>query len=83
MQPHSSRLSHSGLAETLAVARHDVRYAEQMRASHEFSRDVRLFRGHFRQIAWRLLEQNPDYAEPAFKDAVLARIAKLEPPQGS
>ena len=29
------------------------------------------------------LEQNPDYAEPAFKDAVLARIAKLEPPQAS
>ncbi len=26
------------------------------------------------------LDQNPDYSEPAFKDAFVARIAKLDPP---
>jgi tetratricopeptide (TPR) repeat protein len=26
------------------------------------------------------LEQNPDYSEPAFKDAFVERIAKLDPP---
>jgi len=28
------------------------------------------------------LDQNPDYSEPAFKEAFLARIAKLDPPVG-
>jgi hypothetical protein len=26
------------------------------------------------------LDENPDYSEPAFKDAFVARIAKLDPP---
>ena len=26
------------------------------------------------------LEQNPDYSEPAFKDAFVERVAKLDPP---
>jgi hypothetical protein len=26
------------------------------------------------------LDENPDYSEPALKDAFVARIAKLDPP---
>jgi tetratricopeptide (TPR) repeat protein len=49
---------------------------------HEARGDTREAADCYRRVI-AFLEQNPDYAEPAFKDALLARIAKLEPPQAS
>jgi hypothetical protein len=49
---------------------------------HEARGETRQAADCYRRVV-AFLEQNPDYAEPAFKDAVLARIAKLEPPQAS
>lgn len=49
---------------------------------HEARGETREAADCYRRVI-AFLEQNPDYAEPAFKDALLARIAKLEPPQAS
>ncbi len=49
---------------------------------HEARGETRQAADCYRRVV-AFLEQNPDYAEPAFKDALLARIAKLEPPQAS
>jgi tetratricopeptide (TPR) repeat protein len=47
---------------------------------HEARGETREAVACYRRVV-AFLEQNPDYAEPAFKDALLARIAMLEPPQ--
>lgn len=49
---------------------------------HEARAETREAADCYRKLV-AFLEQNPDYSEPAFKDAVLARIVKLDPPQAS
>jgi predicted TPR repeat methyltransferase len=86
----ASNLVRGGRLDEVEAAARDliVRYPDthdgwdRLGMVHEARAETREAADCYRQVV-AFLEQNPDYAEPAFKDAVLARIAKLEPPQAS
>ena len=54
---------------------------DRLGMAHEKRGENRQAADCYRKVI-EFLEQNPDYSEPAFKDAFVERIAKLDPPAG-